>query len=136
MAEKQITIAVIAALEADTTLMATATDVYLGVAPPTATYPFVVVNRLPRPDQRTFQGRVLDNEYTVRVVDQSGSAVRAENLALRIDTVLESQTLTITGYNQVGSIKRLVPLHYHEVVGDERYWHVGGTYRIVVVPSS
>ena len=123
--------ALIGLLGADGTLMATATDVYQGIAPSSATYPFVVVVQIPQEPFRTFGGKSPREAFNVLAVDHDTSAKRAGELAARIDTLLDGQSLSIDGHTQLGTTLQVTPLKEQEIKDGETYWHVGGRYQII-----
>ena len=123
--------AIIAVLGADTTLMATATDVYQGIAPTSATYPFVTVTQAPQESFRTFGGKSPVEEFNILAVDHARSAKQAGTLAARVDAILDGARISITGHTQLGRLIQTTPLKLQDVRDGELYWYVGGRYKLI-----
>lgn len=132
--------AVVAALKADTGsggLMTLMTDgVYIDVAPPGSTK-FVLVSLAAHEDEYQFNDAAYERSlYLVKAVDLNQSGTRAKAAADRIQTVLQDQPLTITGYDHMLT-SREERVRYTETDGVEpntRWQHRGGRYAVYVSP--
>ncbi len=121
---------VVAALKADADLMALATGVYLGAAPPDAEYPFVLVSWGGGADGALMEGGWYSDVLRVHGVDYGPDDTRAHAIAGLIDVVLTKANVSIAGYT-VLHLRREAPVLEREAYSeDEVYWHVGGSYRI------
>jgi hypothetical protein len=133
----EVDAALTAKLLNDATLMALAVDgVYFDEAAQDATA-FVVISLIDEHDEPMFNGRAFEDAlYLVKFVSQGSSGVNAKTAAARIDTLLDYQPLTITGYSHMLT-RREARVRYLEVDSKDaslRWQHRGGQYRIVVSP--
>lgn len=126
--------AVIALLGADATLLGYCPNgVYYDEAPPDSTR-FVIVSFVTAHDEPMFGARAFeDGLYLVKAVMLSTAGGDIKAAAARIDTLLEQQPLTVSGYS-VTLMRREEPLRETEV--DEvdasiRWFHRGGRYQVV-----
>lgn len=112
-----------------------ATGVYRIYAPQAATTPFILFNEQSGVDTWTFADRERKSLlYQVKAVGagHSGSAVAAMND--RLDTLLNDQPLTLTGWT-CKRIRRESDIEYGEEANGVIYHHVGGLFRIDVEPT-
>ena len=126
--------AIISLLGADATLLALVPNgVYYDEAPPNSTR-FVIVSLVEGNDEPMFGARAFEEaQYLVKAVMLSTAAGDIKSAAARIDTLLEQQPLTATGYS-VTTMRRVEPIRVTEV--DEidksiRWYHRGGRYEVV-----
>jgi hypothetical protein len=130
---QEVLAAIYSTLTAGTALMARVSGgVWLGVAPGTALYPFVTVDFYSGSDNVLFEGGWADQTFTVKCVDQSTSAVAALAVQALIDATLKRAALSISGRTTL-MCRRVTPVFYQEVSGDEVYWHAGGNYRVTSI---
>lgn len=131
----RITAAIIAALKSDAGspggLMTLMTDgVYFGAAPPKLTK-FVLVTLSTGSDEPMFGGRAFEKPvYLVKAVHLATAPTLANAAAARIDSILNFETLSASGYGSVDAA-RLEPVAYTEVDDadpDIRWQHAGGLY--------
>jgi len=120
---------------ADATLMALATDgVYFDEAAQNATK-FVIISLVDEHDVPMFRARAFeDATYLVKFVEKGASGLNAKTAAARIDTLLDGQPLTVTGYSHCLT-QREARVRYTEVDALDasiRWQHRGGRYQIVV----
>lgn len=135
--------AVVTRLNADVALRALLTDgVHFDLAPANATA-FGIVSLATSRIESVFGGRGYEDQlYLVKAVVRqvggtSGMLQKALQAAARIDTVLEDQPITVSGYTWMTTFRDDVTeesrVRYTE--GDEsdasvRWHHVGGHYRV------
>lgn len=130
--------ALVAALLADSTLMALVPDgVYVDEAAPNAQR-FVIVSLVDAPDTQGFGGRAFETPlYLVKAVTLATSGTNVKAAAARIDAVLENAQLTIAGYAclkvQRDSRFRVTTVDAQDA--SLRWHHRGGRYEIMVQPT-
>jgi hypothetical protein len=130
---QEVITGIVAALKAGTALMARISDIYMGVGPGTATYPFVTVNFYSGADRALISGGWHDQTYTVKCVDRNTSALPALQIQGLIDLALTAGTvISISGHTTLW-LRRVTPIEYQEVDGEDIYWHCGGNYRITLI---
>jgi len=125
---------IIAALKGGTALMALASGgVWLGLAPGTATYPFVTVAEYgPGADIPFMEGGWHDASYVVKMIDEGRSAVDALAGQALIDQALTTAAVAISGHKTL-RVRRRTFTAYPEVDGDITYWHAGGVYQVTFI---
>lgn len=124
---------IIATLRAGTALMARIGGVYMGVGPGTATYPFVTVSLYSGAERALISGGWHDLTYTVKCVDKNTSALPALQIQGLIDMALTAGTvIAVAGHTTLWA-RRVTPIEYQEVDGEDIYWHCGGNYRITLI---
>lgn len=129
----QIRKALVAKLAGDAALTALCPDgVYRSVSASGKTR-FVIVDLSAGFDQSVFGARAIEEPtFLVKAVMLDNSAVSVSAAAARIDALLESQPLTITGYSHMNT-SRVEPVEYTEVDelnNDIRWQHAGGRYEV------
>ncbi len=85
------------------------TAVYQGVAPASATYPYITFQLADGEDRRVLGARAtIWQDWIVKAWDQGASHKRAKQLADRVDALLDEgeSSLTATGYT-VLSVRRI-----------------------------
>jgi len=139
---QKIDVAIYSKLAADTTLtgLMGGAYVYQGIAPPTATRPYVIfqketggpTNDTPR-DRRAYR-------YMVKVVSgdlMTGSAnLVAGSIDAQIESALHEKTLTVSGYDNYLMMRVSPDIDYLETAGGKVIRHLGGTYRIEIAPTT
>lgn len=110
------------------TLGGTAADpkVYYALAPQGATPPYIIVQRQTATDEYTFDGRGVNALYVVKAVSNRQWPVEAWNVYGTVHDTLQNAPLAITGFTTLRCERRNVV----EYIDPERFWHVGGVYRI------
>jgi hypothetical protein len=125
-------------LSADSTLTAllsSAGAIYHQVAPQTAQTPFIVFHKQSGVPTWQFAGAHIQGDvWTVKAVDRSSSASRAEDISARADVVLTDAPLAVTG-NDLLAVYRESDIDYPESVDGETYRHVGFLARLVTAPA-
>lgn len=107
-----------------------ATAVYRGVAPQTATLPYIVFNEQSGMSEWTFNARTHRTTlYQVKAVGQGHSASNVSAMSDRLDTLLNDKPLTLSGWT-CQRIRRESDIEYTEESEGVLYQHVGGLYRI------
>ena len=104
---------------------------YNTVAPNEAESPYVLfslqsMNR----DDWAFDGEGCEALYLVKVVFQSGWPHAQEAVDTQIIAALHDQTLTVSGGTNI-YIRRQTDIRYSEEIGGRRWWHCGGSYKII-----
>lgn len=103
-----------------------------GVAPPTASFPICVFSKQSDVSTHTFGGQAFDNDlWLVKGISRSTSPSVAEDIDAVVRTLLDFDTLTITG-GQSLYLARESGVSYVETDGDQTYQHVGALYRVVI----
>ena len=118
-----------------TALLATPTSVFHLRAPENENPPYVTFRRTTGVPKRTLKSIVHESLiYTIKAVTQEPSAVAAANIMGRIDTLLDDQTWSVSGYT-VKFSRRINDLSFTELgPGGQEYRHVGGMYHILIYP--
>lgn len=126
--------ALMAKLGADATLLGYMPNgVYWDEAPPNSTR-FVIVSLIDEVDEQHFGSRSHEDAlYQVKAVALSTVAANIKAAAARIDTLLEGQTLTATGYKHMVMQReaRIRQTEVDDVDPSVRWQHRGGHYRVV-----
>lgn len=117
-----------------TGLLATSTAIYWSVAPAGAAFPFIVMNKQAGTPIWQFADRADNELYQVKAIDKNTTAGRAEDIAARVDVVLNRAKLTIGGKHHL-SLIRESDVDYSETDEGSLYFHVGGMYRLVTEPA-
>ncbi len=122
-------------LLADATLVAMLADpkaVWEDVAPQGSGHPFIVINLHTGPKEFTFEGLAFDKPlYLIKAVDKSSSAVKAGDIAARVQVVLTDAMLNVAG-RQHCYLRPENVVSYSEVEGSNTYRHRGDLYRLFV----
>lgn len=105
---------------------ATALPVYQGIAPQGGTPPYALFNRQTARDDYTFTSRGVSATYQVKVVSNRQFPGEAQTAYDTLHGGLQDAALSVTGYT-VQRVRRETTIEYMD--GD-RFWHVGGIYRI------
>jgi hypothetical protein len=130
--------AIIARLAGDATLTAAAPGgVFRDMAPQGVSTPFVIVSQMSHGDEYAIGSEAYEELlYLIKVVDQANSGSAAQTAADRVQTLLQTVTLTITGYRSM-LIQREERVVYVEVddESDRRWQHRGGLYRVYAEAS-
>lgn len=100
--------------------------VYYAMAPQGSTPPYVIVQRQSALDERTFTGQGVSADYVVKVISNRQWPNEAWNAYGTVHATLDSKQLNITGYTALRCERRSTI----EYLDPERFWHVGGVYRI------
>jgi len=129
---EEVITGIVAALKAGTALMARISDVYMGVGPGTASYPFVTVSFYSGADRALISGGWHEQTYTVKCVDKNTSVLPALQVQGLIDLTLTRTAATISAHTTLW-LRRVTPIEYQEVDGEDIYWHCGGNYRITLI---
>lgn len=131
--------ALYAALAADATLtgmLDAPTGIFHAVAPQNAGTPFVTLQKQAGTPDWQFGGEHIQSElWTIKAVDRATSATRAEDVAARIDVLLNDADLTIAGRDLL-AIYRESDVEYTETADGGTYFHVGAMYRIQTAPAA
>lgn len=125
--------ALMAKLGADAALLAICINgVYWEEAPPKSTR-FVIVSMIDEVDEPQFGGRAYEDAlYLVKAVTLSTEGANIQAAADRINTLLEDQTLTVSGYTHMVMHRegRVRITEVDELDPSIRWYHRGGQYRV------
>ncbi|MCK9628459.1 MAG: DUF3168 domain-containing protein [Bacteroidales bacterium] len=111
------------------------TAIYQYLAPENTDAPYVIYQRMSQIPEYVLSGVAMEDAiYMVKGVTEGPSAVIAGSVASAIDTLLQDQALTITGYAHL-YLRRESSVDYTEMTEGVRYSHRGATYRIIGSPS-
>lgn len=128
--------AIFSALTADATLMTLATQAYHSVAPQSAAFPLIVFNQASGTPILQFQGAHIQNDlWQIKGIARGSSATPAEDIAARVDVVLDNASLAITGRVHLYLRRESDVPTYSEQESGETFWHCGSLYRIFTVPA-
>ena len=110
------------------------TGVYRMVAPQTAALPYVVFSEQSGISEWQFDQRYAKSLlYLVKAVGSGHSGSAASAASDRFDVLLNDQPLTLTGWTCV-RLRREQDVEYVEESEGVIYQHVGGLYRLDVIP--
>lgn len=120
--------AIYTALNGDATLTSLGcTAVYHELAPPDATYPFLVHQSVAETDHYTFGDRAWEEHvWMVRAWDQGRSTVRAHQLMDRVDQVLTDQQLTLPAGVRQLLVRRTERIPVPAEIDDQTGEHLRG----------
>lgn len=99
---------------------------YYALAPQGATPPYTIFQRMAASDEYTFDSATVSTRYMVKVVSNRQWAGEAAAAYGSVHTALHGQHLNIAGFSAL-RCERSTEIQYQD--GD-RFWHVGGIYRI------
>lgn len=100
--------------------------VYYALAPQGAQPPYVIVQRLAAADEYTFTSKGVNAEYSIKVVSNRNWPTEAWAAYGTVHNTIQNAALTITGFTAL-RCERTSTIEY---IDPDRYWHVGGVYRI------
>ena len=118
-------------LKADPVLMELVKGVYYQLAPqnPEAELPYVIFEDPTGNESWTFDGEPMeDGQLLIKGV---GSAKQAESIDKRCKELLNSEKLSIDGYD-VLFVRSMSRVNYPEVSDGERFQHTGHNYNLIV----
>lgn len=131
----QVKAALYSTLTGDSTLgalLSSGTAVYDALAPVEAVFPYVIFQKAAGTPAYTFAARAFEVEvFTIKGVTKGPSAVRAGQIADRIDTLLTDAALSITN-GTLMYCRREADLDYPESSLGDVFRHCGGSYRLYV----
>lgn len=110
-------------------------SIYSPAAPQGASAPYVVFSKQANTPHYTNTGVAYEDAlYQVKGIVQSPSGAAAGTIASAIDTALNMQALSITGYTHL-LCRRESDVDYPEHVEGQTWQHRGAMYRIWADPS-
>jgi hypothetical protein len=121
------------AITGSTAVTALATGgVWRGVAPGSATYPYISFMEMTSADDYSFIGRTnRQAQYQIKCIDHSHSANVAGQIATLLDTAMMDYSGTTSMWFMI-HMRRRLGIEYEEYDGNDCYQHVGGLYDITV----
>ena len=103
-------------------------DVYYVLALSGATPPYCIYQRQAAMDDYTFgSGHGVEAEYVVKVISNREWPTEALNVYTHIHSLMQDAPLSMTGYTSI-RCRRVSTIEYMD---NEKFWHVGGRYRVV-----
>ena len=99
---------------------------YYGVAPQETIPPYTIFQRMTASDEYTFDGAGLGADYMIKVISDRQWPGKAYDAYGTVHTNIQNAALTITGYTAL-RCERQTTIEFQD---DDRYWHVGGIYRV------
>lgn len=109
------------------------TRIYHAQAPQSATFPYVIFFKSSGTKVRAFQTpeSFKRETWTIKAVARDSSAKEAEEVAGAIDSAFDGGTISVSG-KTVADLNHTGDVDFIENDGDQRYYHVGGSYRITL----
>ncbi len=109
-----------------------AKSIYHDIAPPQATYPFVLLSKQAgTPTYAMATDPAFETDvWLIKAVDRGHVADGAEAAAARLITLLNDGVLTISGAVQL-YLRRQSDVEYPETEDGVQFHHVGGLYRLL-----
>lgn len=99
---------------------------YYGVAPQGTPYPYTTIHRQAGVDSYTFTSSEVSTDYVVKVISDRQWPGEAYGAYGTVHTALQGKSLTIPGFTAL-RCERQRTIEYQDA---DRFWHVGGIYRI------
>jgi len=99
---------------------------YYALAPQGATPPYTIFQRMTGSDEYTFNSAGVGSDYMVKVVSNRQWPGEASLAYGSVHTTLQGSTLSMTGFTALRCERRTTI----EYLDNDRFWHVGGIYRI------
>lgn len=100
--------------------------VYYALAPQGSTPPYTIVQRQSGVDEHTFSEQGVSAAYVVKVVSNRIWPGEAWTAYGTVHASLDNVQLTVSGYSAL----RCERINTIEYLDNERFWHVGGLYRV------
>jgi hypothetical protein len=131
--------AIFARLAGDATLtglLAAPGNIFHSIGPQTAAFPLIVFNQAAGTRILQFAGAHVQNDvWQVKAICRGSSATPAEDIAARVDVLLDNAVLAITGRDHLYLRNESAIPTYPEQDGAESYWHCGSLYRLFTQPT-
>ena len=131
--------AIYARLSGDATLtglLAAPGNIFHSIGPQTAAFPLIVFNEAAGTRVLQFAGAHIKNDlWQVKAIAAGSSATPAEDIAARVDVLLDNAVLAITGREHLYLRNESDIPAYPEQDGAESFWHVGAYYRLWTQPA-
>lgn len=106
-------------------------SIYHSKGPDKAGYPFVTIDRQSGIPTHAFGKPIAFEEdvWIIKAIDRALSADAADDIAARLDVLLNDAVLSISGYDLM-YLRRMSAVEYDEQDSGVTYKHSGGNYRI------
>ncbi len=104
---------------------------FYGVAPQGNAYPYTTIHRQAAIDVYTFNSDEVSADYVVKVVSNRQWPGEAYAAYGTVHAALQDAALSVTGYSAL-RCERQATIEYQD---SERFWHVGGIYRIEIMST-
>ena len=102
--------------------------VYYAFAPQGSTPPYVVVQRQSAIDERNWTSHFVSADYVIKAVSDRQWPAEAWQAYGSAHATIDEKHLTVSGYTAM-RCERIATVEY---IDPERFWHVGGIYRIEI----
>lgn len=99
---------------------------YYALAPQGATPPYTIYQRMAASDEYTFDSGGVGADYMVKVISNRQWPGEAYAAYGTVHSTLQNAALTATGFTSLRCERRTTI----EFQDDDKYWNVGGVYRI------
>lgn len=99
---------------------------YYALAPQGAQPPYTIFQRMSGSDEYTFNSVGVATDYVVKVVSNRQWLGEAYAAYGSVHTALQGKQLTVSGFTAL-RCERRTTIEYQD---NDRFWHVGGIYRI------
>ena len=99
---------------------------YYALAPQGSTPPYTIFQRMTGSDEYTFTSGGVGSDYMVKVISNRQWPGEAYAAYGTVHTALQGKQLTISGHTAL-RCERRTTIEYQD---NDRFWHVGGIYRI------
>ena len=101
-------------------------SVYYAMAPQGSTPPYTIFQRMAGNDEYTFNDGGVNTEYMIKVISNRQWPGEAWNAYGSVHTAIQGASLSVTGFSSLRCERRTTI----EFVDYDRFWHVGGIYRV------
>lgn len=99
---------------------------YYAHAPQGSTPPYTVFQRMTATDEYTFDSNGIGADYVVKVISNRQWPGEAYAAYGSVHAAIQAEHLTMSGFTALRCERRSTV----EYMDNDRYWHVGGIYRI------
>ena len=99
---------------------------YYALAPQGSTPPYTIFQRMSASDEYTFDSAGVGADYLIKVVSNRQWPGEAYAAYGSVHTAVQGKQLSMSGYTAL-RCERRTTIEYQD---NDRFWHVGGIYRI------
>lgn len=94
--------------------------------------PYVIYSHQSAPEIYTWDGSEVQAEYQVKVVSNRENSAEATRLYKEVHAVMQDAPLSLGDGVSLLRCRRIATVKYQD---SQRFWHVGGIYRIDVISN-
>ncbi len=106
-------------------------SIYYQVAPPEASFPYVILDKGSSVPTYTLAGTAMDTDvWTIKGVDKNTDTNPVESIQARVQALLTDGTISISGKTQL-YLRRDGDYDFPEVTGGIVYHHAGSDFRLI-----